>query len=206
MDLQMRLFGGGRAPALDHTFSRAVRTELGEGAFVEHVPGWLLGDDVLFDHLLTSTRWTAGEGALFSRRVAHPRLFASLPEDGPGHRVLEEATAALSWRYERDISSISLALYRDRHGEHMGEQPDDCILAILSLQGPRQLQLRSRQGDRSHSFLLGQGDLLVMGGSCQRHYEHAVPKCAWALPRMAVIFSTRAGSPSGTGWSRSLRR
>jgi alkylated DNA repair dioxygenase AlkB len=190
----MRLFGGGRSPALDHTLSRAVRLELGEGAFVEHVPGWLTGDDVLFDHLLTSTRWTAGEREMYERRVAIPRLFASLPEDGPGHPVLEEAAAALSWRYERDVSTISLALYRDGHdsvafhGDRMGDQLDDCIVAILSLRGPRQLRLRSRSSERTHSFLLGHGDLLVMGGSCQRHYEHAVPKCAWALPRMAVVF------------------
>jgi alkylated DNA repair dioxygenase AlkB len=186
MDLQLRLFGGGRSPALDFHFSRAFRV----GDSLEYVPGWLEGDDVLFDHLLTSTRWTAGECEMYQGRVAVPRLFASLPEDGPGHRVLDEAVAALSWRYERDISSISLALYRDGHDSVVfhGEQAEDSIVAILSLRGPRKLQLRAKEGESSFSFLLGLGDLLVMGGSCQRLYEHGLPKCAWALPRMAVVF------------------
>ena len=37
-------------------------------------------------------------------------------------------------------------------------------------------------------LMLGWGDLLVMGGSCQRTWQHSIPKVAHALPRMAVMF------------------
>ena len=36
---------------------------------------------------------------------------------------------------------------------------------------------------------LGHGDLIVMGGSCQRTWEHAVPKTARPVgPRISVQF------------------
>ena len=35
---------------------------------------------------------------------------------------------------------------------------------------------------------MGHGDLVVMGGSCQRTWEHAVPKVASAGPRVSVQF------------------
>jgi alkylated DNA repair dioxygenase AlkB len=38
---------------------------------------------------------------------------------------------------------------------------------------------------------MGHGDLLVMGGSCQRTWEHAVPKVAQAGPRISVQFRPR---------------
>ena len=39
---------------------------------------------------------------------------------------------------------------------------------------------------------LGHGDLLVMGGSCQRTWEHAVPKTTRATgPRISVQFRPR---------------
>ena len=37
-------------------------------------------------------------------------------------------------------------------------------------------------------LLPGEGDLLVMGGSCQRTWDHAVPKVSSAAPRMSVQF------------------
>jgi alkylated DNA repair dioxygenase AlkB len=35
------------------------------------------------------------------------------------------------------------------------------------------------------------GDLLVMGGSCQRTWRHAIPKVASAGPRISVTFRHR---------------
>jgi alkylated DNA repair dioxygenase AlkB len=34
----------------------------------------------------------------------------------------------------------------------------------------------------------GRGDLLVLGGSCQRTWDHAVPKVRHAGPRMSIQF------------------
>ena len=59
------------------------------------------------------------------------------------------------------------------------------MVAIVSLGDPRRLALRPRGGGASLSFTMGHGDLLVMGGSCQRTWEHAVPKVATAGPRIS---------------------
>jgi len=63
-------------------------------------------------------------------------------------------------------------------------------VAIVSLGWPRRLHLRPlRGGGRTHVFALGGGDLLVMGGTCQRTWQHAVPKTARPVgPRVSVQF------------------
>ena len=66
------------------------------------------------------------------------------------------------------------------------------MVAILSLGTPRSLALRPRGGGRGPRFRVGHGDLLVMGGSCQRTWEHSVPKTARpAGPRISVQFRPR---------------
>jgi alkylated DNA repair dioxygenase AlkB len=133
---------------------------------------------------------------MYERTVAVPRLLAGLPADGPVDPVLQQVSDRLTERYRRPVDSISLALYRDGrdsvayHGDRMGDQLDDCIVAILSLRGPRRLRVRPKAGISGEplGFDLGYGDLLVMGGSCQRDYEHGVPKVANAPPRMSVMF------------------
>ena len=66
------------------------------------------------------------------------------------------------------------------------------MVAIVSLGSPRVLALRSRGGGASLRFDVGHGDLLVMGGSCQRTWEHAVPKTSKAIgPRISVQFRPR---------------
>lgn len=53
---------------------------------------------------------------------------------------------------------------------------------------PRKFLLRRAGGGPSRSLTLGWGDLLVMGGTCQRTYQHAIPKVARAAPRIALMF------------------
>ena len=48
---QLNLFGGGE-PAVDETFAAAHRTQLDATSWVEHVPGWLDGRDVLLQELI----------------------------------------------------------------------------------------------------------------------------------------------------------
>jgi alkylated DNA repair dioxygenase AlkB len=52
--------------------------------------------------------------------------------------------------------------------------------------------LRPRGGGATIRHLLGHGDLIVMGGSCQRTWEHAVPKTGRPVgPRVSVQFRPR---------------
>ena len=49
-----------------------------------------------------------------------------------------------------------------------------------------------RGGGPSLRYEVGNGDLLVMGGSCQRTWEHAIPKTArTAGPRISIQFRPR---------------
>lgn len=193
--MQIGLFGG-RAPRLDPELRAVVRHDLGQGAFVDHLAGWIAGDDTLFDHLRAGMAWRAAERPMYDRIVAVPRLLASVPDDGPGHPVLADAVRALSRRYARPVDRVTMALYRGGddsvafHSDRVGEDRlDDSVVAIVSLRGPRRLRLRSKEaGGRALAFDLGHGDLLVMGGSCQRHFEHGVPKVASAPPRMSLMF------------------
>ena len=69
-----------------------------------------------------------------------------------------------------------------------GASAVDTVVAIVSFGAPRRFLLRPAGGGPSHAFDLGWGDLLVMGGTCQRTWEHAVPKMASASPRLSVQF------------------
>jgi alkylated DNA repair dioxygenase AlkB len=66
------------------------------------------------------------------------------------------------------------------------------MVAIISVGAPRALLLRPRGGGTAIRLMLGHGDLVVMGGSCQRTWEHAVPKTAQPVgPRISIQFRPR---------------
>jgi alkylated DNA repair dioxygenase AlkB len=189
--LQPSLFGGGE-PRFDPGFAGLRRIPLGRGAWVDFAPGWLEGHEAVFDELWRTTRWRHQRRRMYERIVDVPRLVATLPDDGPGHPVLGAIVAALSGRYGRPVDRVSLACYRDGldsvawHGDRLGRQVGDAIVAIVSVGSPRRLLLRPAAGGSSRAFDLGWGDLLVMGGTCQRTWRHAVPKVAEAGPRISI--------------------
>jgi alkylated DNA repair dioxygenase AlkB len=66
------------------------------------------------------------------------------------------------------------------------------MVAIVSIGAPRALLLRPRGGGASIKYAVGHGDLLVMGGSCQRTWEHAVPKTRKPTgPRISIQYRPR---------------
>jgi alkylated DNA repair dioxygenase AlkB len=79
------------------------------------------------------------------------------------------------------------------HGDAIGRgATEDTMVAILSLGTPRGLHLRPRGGSTAVRLALGHGDLVVMGGSCQRTWEHCVPKSTHAAGgRISVQFRPR---------------
>jgi alkylated DNA repair dioxygenase AlkB len=189
----MGLFGN-EPPSFDPSFIGTSRTELEQGAWFEYRPGFLSGHAQLFEHLLTTTRFHTESRQMYNREVEVPRCHARLPADGPGHAVLRDVQAALSRRYGEAFERISLALYRNGqdsvafHGDYVARKLPDALVASISLGAPRRFLLRRAVGGRSLALSLGCGDLLVMGGSCQRTYRHAVPKVARAEPRLVVMF------------------
>ena len=102
--------------------------------------------------------------------------------------------SALSERYREEFTRVSAAYYRDGrdsvawHGDTIARKLPNALVATLSLGGPRRFLLRPSGGGRSIALSLGLGDLLVMGGSSQRTWQHAVPKVKSAEPRISVMF------------------
>ncbi|GAC81438.1 Alkylated DNA repair dioxygenase AlkB [Gordonia malaquae] len=188
------------APALTSLARGMRRTELADGAWVDLRPGWLQGSMELFDGLRTDVPWRAEERRMYDATVPVPRLLAMyLDRDRWPHPILRAARADLSDHYRDELPSgfatAGLCLYRDGsdsvawHGDRIGKgRSQNTLVAILSLGAPRPLLLRPRGGGASRRFVLGSGDLLVMGGSCQRTWDHAVPKVSGAGPRISVQF------------------
>ncbi|MCZ4076682.1 alpha-ketoglutarate-dependent dioxygenase AlkB [Rhodococcus sp. H36-A4] len=183
--------------------STVTRRTLTNGAWIDVRPGWASTMD-LFDRLVTDVDWRAERRQMYDRVVDVPRLvrFYSEHESWPEARLLE-AKSALDAHYRAELgepfATAGLCYYRDGsdsvawHGDNIGRSAtEDTMVAIVSLGATRQLMLRPRGGGASLKFTLGHGDLIVMGGSCQRTWEHAVPKSARATgPRVSVQFRPR---------------
>jgi|GEM_PF-97744 len=143
-------------------------------------------------------------------------------------RRLRQLESLLTRRYARPLRSIALSLYRDGsdsvafHGDRLGALRQDTVVAIASLGAARHFLLRRGancpgalpqsllaagvgvprgRGPQRATFALsvGEGDLLVMGGTCQETWEHAVPKQTGAGPRIAVMFRERADEGEAVG-------
>ncbi|WP_405564414.1 alpha-ketoglutarate-dependent dioxygenase AlkB [Streptomyces phaeochromogenes] len=177
------------------------RTVLGDEAWIDLLPGWLRGADALFARLADEVPWRAERRQMYEHMVDVPRLLAFYgAEDALPDPVLDEARDALSTHYADELrepfTTAGLCFYRDGrdsvawHGDRIGRGArEDTMVAILSVGAPRDLLLRPRRGGTPVRRPLGHGDLIVMGGSCQRTWEHAIPKSARAAgPRISVQF------------------
>ncbi len=198
---QPSLFAQGEARP-DPGFSSLVRHQLDETAWVDHVAGWLQGADPLFEELMRSTQWESTTQELYGKVVITPRLVArwSLPADSQAlPPVIEQMRELLVERYKRPFDSVGANLYRDGrdsvawHGDHIPIRIVDPVVATVSLGNPRRFVMRPREGKTELSLALGMGDLVVMGGSSQRTWLHAVPKVAIAGPRISVAYRHSTG-------------
>lgn len=183
---------------------RVTRHPLSRGAWVDHLPGWVEGSDEVLEVLLGDIGWRADRRQMYDREVDVPRLLRWYGggEELP-HAVLTHARAALDAHYRPELGepfvSAGMCLYRDGrdsvawHGDRIGRGRDqDTMVAIVSFGSPRALMLRPAGGGASLRFSLGHGDLVVMGGSCQRTWEHCIPKTAKPVgPRVSVQFRPR---------------
>jgi alkylated DNA repair dioxygenase AlkB len=188
-------------PTLGSLGGSVRRIPLTRGAWVDLRPGWLEGSAVTFGALVEGVPWRAEKRQMYDRVVEVPRLlcFYGADEVLPDP-ALTAARQALNAHYGAELGepfrTAGLCLYRDGrdsvawHGDTIGRgSREDTMVAILSLGAPRAFLLRPRGGGRSRRYEVGHGDLLVMGGSCQRTWEHAVPKTAQSVgPRLSVQF------------------
>ncbi|MGX9670679.1 alpha-ketoglutarate-dependent dioxygenase AlkB [Mycobacterium sp. HM-7] len=191
-------------------FDHAERRWLDDGAWVDVRAGWLTGADTLFDELLTAIPWRAEQRQMYDRVLDVPRLvsFHDLARERAPHPGLARLRVRLNDAYAHELgepfTTVGLCLYRDGadsvawHGDTIGRSStEDTMVAVLSLGATRVFALRPRNAGadgRRTSVRLpqGHGDLLVMGGACQRTWEHAVPKTARPTgPRISIQFRPR---------------
>ncbi len=179
------------------------RRRLSGGAWVDVARDWLPDADEVFATLAREVPWRAERRAMYDRVVEVPRLvFTYMIGDDLPHPALTAARERLTATYADELGepfrTAGCCYYRDGrdsvawHGDTIGRgSTHDTMVAIVSVGDPRRLHLRPRDPERrdeAFAVEMGHGDLVVMGGSCQRTWEHAVPKCASAGPRISVQF------------------
>jgi len=186
-------------------FEHAERRDLGSGAWVEVRSGWLTDADELFGELRDGIPWRAERRQMYERVLDVPRLvsfvdFANLVDEPPPHPRLKQMRRRLNDTYGGELgepfTTAGLCLYRDGndsvawHGDKIGRSStEDTMVAIVSLGATRVFALRPKGGGKSLRLAHRHGDLLVMGGSCQRTWEHAIPKTARPVgPRISIQF------------------
>ena len=191
----------GGEPELQPLGGAVERVTLSQGAWLDLRPGWLEDSDAVFEQLALHVPWVADQRQMYDRVVDVPRLVARY---GRGDElplpVLTEARNALNDHYQRPARQVfetaGLCFYRTGddsvawHGDRVGRTLDqDTMVAILSVGAERTLSVRPKEGGAVLRFPVGHGDLIVMGGSCQRTHEHAILKTKRAVgPRISVQF------------------
>ena len=191
---------------------RPERVPLSRGAWVDVQRGWLAGSAPLFTRLAQAVPWRAERRRMYDRTVDVPRLLCFYGENAPlPDPALDACRDALNAHYAAELGepfvTAGLCFYRDggtaspgtatpsgaarprtRWSDSLARRGAAAAAAARAAasvrpRGPSAGTLR---------YNLGHGDLIVMGGSCQRTWEHAVPKSARpAGPRISVQFRPR---------------
>ncbi len=197
VDFQTSLFAD---PDVTSTALAPERRELTRGAWVDVQRSWLADPDEVFTALVERVPWRAERREMYDSVVDVPRLLHTyLAGEQLPHPALTQAREALTDHYLPELGepfvTAGCCYYRDGHdsvawhGDTIGRgRSQDTMVAIVSVGDPRRLLLRPRGGGASIALTMGHGDLVVMGGSCQRTWEHAVPKVAHSGPRLSVQF------------------
>jgi alkylated DNA repair dioxygenase AlkB len=181
--------------------ARWDRLVLDNTSWVDVCRGHLRGADTVLDVVLGAVPWVCGRRRMYDRMVDDPRLSyrvgseAGHPELVP-HPVLAQVRDGLAERYGVTLGAAAFNYYRDGrdsvapHGDRELRDTDDSLVCLLTLGATRPFRLRphGRTGVPTHDVAPGSGDVLVMGGACQRDWEHAVPKVRVAGPRVSVTW------------------
>jgi alkylated DNA repair dioxygenase AlkB len=208
--VQPSLFGSSGELGVAELGDAVERRPLSDGAWIDLRPGFITGADELFDELARVVPWHEEKMHIYDNTVRVPRLLAGYQRgEALPHSVLEEARSALNAHYADELGeqfvSAGLCLYRDGsdsvafHGDRIArESSRDTMVAIISLGAARPFGLRPKAGGPGVRLQVGHGDLLVMGGSCQRTWLHGIPKVASCLgARISVQFRPHWGESLG---------
>ncbi len=163
---------------------------VGDRGDVTYVPEFLdrATADALVDELNADTRWRADSRMMYGKRVLVPRETAGrgdkMPQ--PWSPVLDRVRGMAERHTGTTFDYCFLNRYRDGrdavawHGDHDGERDARLVVASLSLGATRAFQLRPKKDSGLRydpiTVEVAHGDLIVMAGDTQLHWEHRVPR------------------------------
>lgn len=170
--------------------------------------------DLLFAQLQADLAWQEEAIFIYGRWVKAPRLMGWYGDSdswycysGVNHQPMlwTSALQAIRKKVERQcqcsFNSVLANLYRDGN-DSMGCHADDekelgqnPVIASLSLGDERLFKLHHKKCKEKLDIVLGHGDLLVMAGTLQHHWMHAVPKTKkLKTPRINLTFRRIKGN------------
>jgi alkylated DNA repair dioxygenase AlkB len=160
---------------------RPLRIALDATSWVEHISHWYSDDGKLMSDLLETPGWEQRNRWMYNKTVIEPRLTAGYTmADVPVPQV-RVIGSLLSNQFGVPYDSVWMNLYRDQNDSTSwhADRPclrSECIVPVLSLGSARRFLIRHKVGGRSIPFIVKDGDLIVMGGRCQKDWVHCVPK------------------------------
>lgn len=144
---------------------------------------------------LTAWFGDSGKSYTYSGILNKPHDWMLIPELNAMREKLDEICAT-------SFNSVLLNLYRDGndsvdwHADDERELGPEPMIASVSLGETRKFDFRSKHDTNlKKSFELFSGDVVVMSGVTQQHWEHRVPKTAERIrlstgPRINLTFRT----------------
>ncbi len=144
---------------------------------------------------LTSWFGDSGKSYTYSGIMNKPHDWMLIPELNTMREKLDEICAT-------SFNSVLLNLYRDGndsvdwHADDERELGPEPIIASVSLGETRKFDFRSKYDTSlKKSFELFSGDVVVMSGLTQQHWQHRLPKTAESVrkstgPRINLTFRT----------------
>lgn len=193
------------------------RTDLGRGAWIAYDPGFLPPPDAdrLFEALRGGITWEERPIVIFGREILQPRLIGwagELPyrysgqvlEPRTSTPAVDEVRARVEEAAGAAFNHVLLNLYRDGrdhvafHADAERELGRDPLIASISLGAPREFVLKAKKKSRWKRIRLAHGSLLLMGGTLQHGWRHALPRAAGLTePRINVTLRRLYGPPGG---------
>lgn len=186
--------------AIDELFATTKRVALDTHSWVDIVPGWMSGSELLLEALKANAGWEQHDRRMFDQVFREPRLTAAHPTlQGVTEPILLEAVRALSKHYGVVYDGLWMNLYRDGqdstgwHRDWPSCRKTECVVPVLTLGATRRFLIKPRKGGHSIAFKPRSGDLVVMGGRSQQDWVHSVPKDpSIATARVSVNFQSSA--------------
>ena len=192
------------------------RHVLAGGAWIDEDRSWLSQDDAdaILGDLIAQESWGQYPIKVFGKDVMQPRLITwagDLPYRYSSQTLAPRGYSPLVADLTRRVSEAvgvgfnHVLLNRYRNGkDHMGYHADDerelglnPVIAALSLGVTRRFVLHQKKNRRKQRrYRLVHGSLLVMGGTIQHTWRHAVPKMSAVQgERINLTFRYLLGPP-----------